>query len=66
VAIRGTRAVLRADRWLPRRGPIEVTIGTPVSPPAASPDAFAAAVALRDAARAHILAYCGEQDASAD
>lgn len=61
VAIRGTRALLRAGQWLPRRDPIAVTIGSPVFPPA--PDAFAAAVALRDAARAHILAYCGEQDA---
>ena len=66
VAIRGTRALLRADQWLPRRGPIDVTIGTPVFPPSPMPDAFAAAVALRDAARAHILSHCGEQDAGAD
>jgi len=63
VAIRGTRALLREGQWLPRRGPIAVTIGSPVFPPAPAPDAFAAAVALRDAARAHILAYCGEPEA---
>jgi len=64
VAICGTRALLREGQWLPRRGPIAVTIGSPVFPPSSPvPDAFAAAVALRDAARAHILAHCGEPDA---
>jgi 1-acyl-sn-glycerol-3-phosphate acyltransferase len=62
VAIRGTRALLRSGRWLPRRGPIAVTIGSPLFPPSPVTDAFAAAVALRDAARAHILAHCGEPD----
>jgi len=66
VAIRGTRALLRSGDWLPRRGPIAVTIGSPVSPPSSAPDAFAAAVALRDAARAHILAHCGEPDAGSN
>ena len=32
VAIRGTRALLRSGRWLPRRGPVAVTIGTPGAP----------------------------------
>jgi len=31
-------------------------------PAADARDAFAAAVALRDAARAHILRHCGESD----
>lgn len=62
VAIRGTRSILRAGQWLPRRGPIVVTLGSPIFPPTSAPDAFAAAVALRDAARAHILAHCGEPD----
>ena len=66
VAIRGTRALLRSGRWLPRRGAITVTIGRPVSPPSSAQDAFAAAVALRDAARAHILAHCGEPDAASN
>jgi 1-acyl-sn-glycerol-3-phosphate acyltransferase len=63
VAIRGTRAMLRDGQWLPRRGAIAVTIGPATFPSPSAPDAFAAAVALRDAARAHILAHCGEPDA---
>ena len=63
VAIAGTRTVLREGEWLARRGRVCVTIGDPVQPPAQARDAFAAAVALRDAARAHILAHCGEPDA---
>jgi 1-acyl-sn-glycerol-3-phosphate acyltransferase len=66
VAIRGTRAMLRAGQWLPRRGAIAVTIGSPLLASSSAPDAFAAAVALRDAARTHILAHCGEQDAGAE
>jgi 1-acyl-sn-glycerol-3-phosphate acyltransferase len=62
VAIRGTRDVLRDGQWLPRQGSITVTIGAPLLPPAQSPNAFAAAVALREAARSHILTHCGEQD----
>jgi 1-acyl-sn-glycerol-3-phosphate acyltransferase len=63
VAIRGMRSVLRDGQWLPRRGPVTVTIGAPLRPPTQPSGAFAAAVALRDAARAHILANCGEPDA---
>jgi 1-acyl-sn-glycerol-3-phosphate acyltransferase len=63
VAIRGARAVLRDGEWRVRRGTIEVTIGSPLPRPAGATDDFAAAVALRDAARAHILQYCGEPDA---
>ncbi|HWS14368.1 MAG TPA: hypothetical protein VN279_16315, partial [Rhodocyclaceae bacterium] len=62
VAIRGTRAMLREGDWLPRRGTIAVTIGSPVFPGVSGGDAFAQAVALRDAARAQILAHCGEPD----
>ena len=67
VAIHGTRALLPEGRWLPRRGPIAVTIGSPVFRlPSSAPDAFAAAVALRDTARRIILAHCGEPDAGSD
>jgi 1-acyl-sn-glycerol-3-phosphate acyltransferase len=66
VAIRGTRTMLRDGQWLPRRGPIVITIGSPVVRPAFAPDDFAAAVALRDAARTHILAHCGEPDIGTD
>ncbi|MFP5304820.1 MAG: 1-acyl-sn-glycerol-3-phosphate acyltransferase, partial [Gammaproteobacteria bacterium] len=62
VAIRGTRAMLRADSWLPRRGAAAVTISAPIEPPAAGGETFATAVALRDRARASILALCGEPD----
>jgi 1-acyl-sn-glycerol-3-phosphate acyltransferase len=62
VAIRGTRALLRANQWFARRGPVTVTIGSPILPPSSAQDAFAAAVAVRDEARAHILTYCGEPE----
>jgi hypothetical protein len=58
--------MLRDGQWLPRRGPIVITIGSPVVRPAFAPDDFAAAVALRDAARTHILAHCGEPDIGTD
>lgn len=60
IAIRGTRSVLRGGQWLPRRGPIVVTIGAPIASEGAD---FDAAVRLRDAARAAILAACGEPEA---
>jgi 1-acyl-sn-glycerol-3-phosphate acyltransferase len=61
VAIRGTRTMLRAGQWLPRRSGIVVTIGAPIAPPGGS-DPFGAAIALRNAARAAILRDCGEFD----
>jgi acyl carrier protein len=63
VAIRGTRAILRAGQWLPRRGTIIVTVGKPIEPTKHS-DTFSAAVLLRDQARAAILRDCGEPDLS--
>jgi len=62
VAISGTRSILRDGQWWPRRGAIKITIGVPLPPAADARDAFAAAVMLRDAARGHILRYCGEPD----
>jgi 1-acyl-sn-glycerol-3-phosphate acyltransferase len=59
VAIRGTRAMLRGDEWFPRRGAVEITVGVPIPPPGTD---WAAALALRDAARAEILRHCGEPD----
>jgi 1-acyl-sn-glycerol-3-phosphate acyltransferase len=64
VAIRGTRAVLPEGRWTPLRHRIVVTVGEPIAAAAPAPDAFAAAVTLRDAARAAILADAGEADAN--
>ncbi len=64
VTIRGTRSILRHDhRWFPRRGGVEVLIGRPIPP---ADDGFEAAVALRDAARKHILAQVREPDLAAE
>jgi len=59
VTIRGTRSALRPDTWFPRRGRVEVEVGEPLVPEG---EGWAAAVALRDRARAAILAACGEPD----
>ncbi len=61
IAIHGTRSILRAGSWLPRRGAVRVVIGDPVAPDAALPE-WPGAIALRDAARRHILGHCGEPD----
>jgi len=65
VAIRGTRDTLPAERWWPRRAALGVTIGAPIAAPASARDVFSAAIVLRDAARSHIVAHCGEADLSA-
>ena len=59
IALRGTRSILRAGHWLPRRGSISITIGSPISPQDSGWDT---ALKLRDAARAEILRHCGEPD----
>jgi len=59
IAISGARALLPAGTWLPRRGTVRVTVGAPIESAGADWDA---AVRVRDAARAHILAHCGEPD----
>ena len=59
VTIRGTRSILRAGSWFPRRGRLEVIVEPPISPDG---EDWAAAVRLRDAARAAILRHCGEPD----
>jgi 1-acyl-sn-glycerol-3-phosphate acyltransferase len=64
VAIRGTRAMLRAGHWLPRHGTLVVTVGEPITPPTDIGEDFAAAILLRDAACSAILRECGEPDAS--
>jgi 1-acyl-sn-glycerol-3-phosphate acyltransferase len=61
VALRGTRSKLRGDDWFPRRGGVEVVIQPPVHPDGSD---WAAAVRLRDAVRARVLAACGEPDLS--
>lgn len=68
IAIRGTRSKLRDVSLFTHRGGVSVTIGAPVEPrqfqDAAAPDIWATAIKMRNAARAHILAYCGEPDLS--
>ena len=59
VGLSGTRAILRAAQWFPRRGTLRVTIAAPIRPQGSD---WAAAVALRDAVRAQIARYCGEPD----
>jgi 1-acyl-sn-glycerol-3-phosphate acyltransferase len=61
VALRGTRSILRDGSWFPRRGTVSVVIGEPVAPQGTD---WAAARVLHDAARAHILQWCGEPDLS--
>jgi len=59
VAIRGTRSKLRGNEWFPRRGGVELSVRPPVRPDGSD---WAAAVRLRDAVRAQVLAACGEPD----
>jgi 1-acyl-sn-glycerol-3-phosphate acyltransferase len=51
ITIRGTRAILPAGAWLPRRGPITVTLGAPIAPRQAD---WREIVRLRDAVRAEL------------
>ncbi|HEX9669236.1 MAG TPA: AMP-binding protein [Thermoanaerobaculia bacterium] len=59
VAVRGTRSLLRGEEWFPRRGAAEVIVRPPIAPGGAG---WSAALALRDAVRAEVLAACGEPD----
>ncbi len=61
VTLSGTRALLPAQRRWPRYGPLAVTIHPPLHPTGTD---WKAALALRDAARAAILARLGEPDAA--
>lgn len=60
MGLHGTRSILRADQWFPRRGTVRLTIGTPIRPQGSD---WVAAVALRDTVRAQMVQYCGEPDA---
>jgi 1-acyl-sn-glycerol-3-phosphate acyltransferase len=57
IAIRGTREILSADRWLPRPGPVTVTIGPPRAPDG---QGWPSMVRLRDRTRAEIARHTGE------
>ena len=64
VAIKGTRNILRPESWLPYRGAISVTIGTPLETEAQNPsaDTWQQALRLRDHAHEHIQRHCGEPE----
>ena len=62
VTLRGTRSVMPDGKWLPRRGIVQVVIGSPLLPDGSD---WAAAVRLRDRTRAAMLAACGEPDLAA-
>jgi len=59
VAIHGTRSILRGADRFPHRGVLRVTVTTPIAPHGSD---WAAAVRLRDAARAVLLAHSEEPD----
>jgi acyl carrier protein len=61
VALLGTRTLLRDEQWLPRRTPIVVHIGEPITAPPGH-NTFSAMIQVRDAARRFILTHCGEPD----
>jgi 1-acyl-sn-glycerol-3-phosphate acyltransferase len=62
VTLSGTRALLPGGRRWPRFSPLAVTLHPPLEPTGTD---WQAALALRDAARAAILARLGEPDAAA-
>ena len=60
VATAGARNILRHDHlWFPRRGNLEIHVGPEILPTGSD---FEAALRLRDAARAYILAHIHEPD----
>lgn len=62
VALAGSRDRLRDGHWLPRPGKVRVTLGPVLDPGPLPGSEWERALALRDAARAAILAGCGEPD----
>ena len=59
IAVRGSRAILRGESRRPRPGRATVWIGEPIP---SDDNSWAGLVALRERARAEILAHCGEPD----
>jgi 1-acyl-sn-glycerol-3-phosphate acyltransferase len=59
IAVRGSRAILRGESHRPRPGRVIVWVGQPIP---SDDNSWAGLVALRDRARAEILAHCGEPD----
>ena len=63
VALKGSRSLLRADSWFPRRVAIGIEVLAPVR---AEGEGFDAALRLRDRVRALLLDACGEPDLSGE
>lgn len=59
IAVRGSRNILRGESRRPRPGRATVWVGEPIP---SDDNSWAGLVALRDRARAEILAHCGEPD----
>ncbi len=57
--IRGTRSILRANQWFPRRGEVQIEIGQPIW---SGGKDFHAVLRLRDDVRRAMLSRCGEPD----
>ncbi len=62
VVIRGTRSVLRGRSWFPHRAALSVSVLPAVQPESTD---WGAAIKMRDAARASMLAHLGEPDLTA-
>ncbi|MBU0674349.1 MAG: AMP-binding protein [Proteobacteria bacterium] len=64
IALRGTRSILRADSWFPRRGKIRIAIGNTIKPVGTlEPDEqWGAAITLRKRVRTWMLEHTGEPD----
>lgn len=63
IGIRGTRNILRADSWFPRRGHIIISIGKPIyEQPKGSDSVWQRAIKMRDLSRIEILKRSGEVD----
>ncbi len=61
LSIRGSRAILPADTWIPKRGNISINIGTQILPESKG---WEGALELSNTARKQILLHCGEPDLS--
>lgn len=67
IALRGTRSILRADSWYPRRGAVTVTVARALEPAAyraEAADTWSLALRLRDDVRREILRASHEPDAA--
>jgi fatty-acyl-CoA synthase len=57
LALRGTRALLRAGRMVPRPGPVALWVGPPIAP---AGDGWRSVVGLRDRVADAVAAHCAE------